>query len=127
MMLVPTYVDKSLIHGLGMFTTNAIKKGEVIWRFIPGFDQRFTAAEYAALPELARNYLDTYAWTSKKSGLLVMSMDNDKFVNHSDTPNTLSEYRDDEAEVITVALRDIEAGEELTDNYRSFEASENLF
>jgi hypothetical protein len=110
-----------------MFTTNAIKKGEVIWRFIPGFDQRFTAAEYAALPELARNYLDTYAWTSKKSGLLVMSMDNDKFVNHSDTPNTLSEYRDDEAEVITVALRDIEAGEELTDNYRSFEASENLF
>jgi SET domain-containing protein len=42
--------------------------------------------------------------------------------NHSDTPNTESREVAGEDEVITVAKRDIQLGEELTDDYRTFEA-----
>jgi len=44
------------------------------------------------------------------------------FFNHSDTPNTESREVDGEDEVITMAKRDIQPGEELTDDYRTFEA-----
>jgi SET domain-containing protein len=43
--------------------------------------------------------------------------------NHSDTPNTESREVDREDEVITGAKRDIQPGEELTDDYRTFEAN----
>lgn len=33
----------------------------------------------------------------------------------------MSEYRDNEEEVVTLAIKDIEVGEEILDNYSSFE------
>jgi hypothetical protein len=59
---------------------------------------------------------------SKKSGRYVLPADNGKYFNHSDAPNTRSHYTDGEDEVVTRATQDIRAGEELTDDYSSFEA-----
>ena len=41
--------------------------------------------------------------------------------NHSKNLNSLSVYYDDEEEVITKAIKDIKKGEEITDDYSSFD------
>lgn len=106
---------------MGLFADERIPKGTEIWKFTPGFDQKFTREQILDFPSLLQIYIYKYCWRSKKSRLYCFSADNGKYFNHSTTPNVLSEYRDDEEEVVTVALRDIEIGEELLDDYNSFE------
>lgn len=121
MLLVKTKIKESQIHGVGLFADQAIPKGTEIWRFTPGFDQKFTREQILGFPDLLQIYIYKHCWKSKKSKLYCFSVDNGKYFNHSVTPNVLSEYRDGEEEVITVAVRDIEEGEEILDNYDSFE------
>ncbi len=121
MLLVKTKVKESKIEGLGLFADEFIPKGTEIWRFTQGFDQKFTREQILSFPDLLQMYMYRYCWRSKKSKLYCFSADNGKYFNHSKTPNALSEYRDNEEEVITVAIKDIEVGEEILDNYNSFE------
>jgi SET domain-containing protein len=121
MMLVRTKVLPSKIHGLGLFADEFIAKGTIIWRFTPGLDIKLTGKQILSLSKLDQIYIYTYSWKSEKSKLYCIALDNGKYFNHSLHPNTLSEYRDNEEEVITIALKDIQPGEEITDNYSSFE------
>ena len=121
MLLVKTKTRQSDIHGLGLFAGQFIPKGTAVWKVTPGFDQRFTEEEILALPELLQTYLCKYAYRSKKSGLYIFAADDGKYVNHSDNPNCFSEYSDDEEEAVCVATVDIQIGEEITDDYNSFE------
>ena len=121
MFLVKTYLDKSKIRGIGLFADEFIPKGTIIWKFTPLFDLKFTREQIKKFPKNIREYLDIYTWFSKKSGKYCFSSDNGKYFNHSRTPNCLSAYYKDKEEVITKAIRDIEKGEELTDDYSSFE------
>lgn len=121
MLLIKTKLKESKIHGIGLFSDQFISKGTEIWRFTPGFDLKFTEEQILSFPKELQDYFHIYAWRSKKSRLWCFSSDDGKFFNHSEDPNVLSEYRDNEEEVITVAQRDIEEGEEITDNYNSFE------
>ncbi len=125
MMLVKTQVKESNIHGLGLFADEFISKGKEIWRFTPGFDQKFTKKQILTFPELLQIYIYKYSWKSDKSKSYCLSSDNGKYFNHSDDPNVLSEYRDNEEEVVTVAIKDIEPGEEILDNYSSFESEQD--
>lgn len=120
-MCVKTKVLPSKIHGLGLFANENIKKGSVIWKFTPGFDIKFTKGEIKKLPKQAKDFLEVYGWLSKKSGKICLSSDNGKYFNHSASPNCLSKYYENEEEVITKAIKDIKKGEEITDNYNSFE------
>lgn len=121
MLLVKTKIQPSKIHGLGLFADEFIPKGKEIWRFTPGFDQKFTREQILVFPELLQIYMYKYGWRSKKSKLYIFSVDDGKYFNHSDNPNCLSEYRDNEEEVVTIAIQDIQIGEEILDNYNSFE------
>ncbi|MBI4121011.1 MAG: SET domain-containing protein-lysine N-methyltransferase [Parcubacteria group bacterium] len=121
MMLVKTKVRPSPIHGLGVFADEFISKGTLVWRFIPGFDLKFTREQIVALPKHLQIYLIKYSYLSRKSKLYCAPIDDNKYMNHSETPNVFSEYRDDEEEVVSYALRDIETGEELTEDYSKFE------
>lgn len=125
MLLVKTKIGQSKIHGIGVFADEFIPKGTTIWKFTSGFDQKFTREQILSFPELLQVYIYKYSWKGTKSKLYCFSSDNGKYFNHSDNPNTLSEYIDNETEVITTAIRDIQIGEELTDNYSSFEADED--
>jgi len=62
MLLVKTYLDKSPIHGLGVFAAKRIPKGAKIWRFVEGFDRCYTAKQFAKLPKAARDFLKDYAY-----------------------------------------------------------------
>ena len=52
----------------------------------------------------------------------MLSADDDRYTNHSETPNVLENPSSGDSEKPTLASRDIRRGEELTQNYREFMA-----
>lgn len=99
-----------------MFADEDIAAGTLFWEFAPGLDLRFTPAEYAQLPVQAQETIRHYGYLDKASGNWMLGFDNDRFMNHSENPN----ITDLGGKV--VAARDITAGEEITCDYRIFDA-----
>jgi uncharacterized protein len=115
MLLVKTYLDKSPIHGIGVFAGEAIRKDEKIWRFVIGFDRFFSRKKFAKLPKPARDYIRLHGYQWKNE--ILLSMDYDTFMNHSDSPNTY--FRNG----YVLARCNIRKGQEITNDYRAFEAA----
>ena len=113
MMLVRTRVAPSAIHGMGLFAVEAIRRGTPVWRFEPGFDREFAPEEFAALSAEAQAHLRWFAYVDRETGGRVLSGDHTCFMNHAP---------DSTPPIVTVALRDIAAGEELTCDYWAFDA-----
>jgi SET domain-containing protein len=115
MLLVKTYLDKSAIHGLGVFAGEPIRKGTKIWRFVEGFDRAYSPKQFAKLPKPARDFLKNYGY--RVDGEVLFTVDNDRHINHSENPNTYlkSGY--------AIACRNIRKGEEITNDYREFDAA----
>ena len=127
MMLIETRVAPSTIHGLGLFTVKAVPRNTPIWKFQPGFDHDFSPAQFAALPPPAQIHARWFSFFTKPDHHAILSGDHACFMNHSTNPNT-GAPPSASPPVVTVALRDIAAGEELTCNYFDFdtEASSKL-
>ncbi len=121
MILVPTRVGPSAIHGSGLFAVECVPKGTPIWRFLPGFDQEFTPEQWAALPEPARSHTRHFCFVRLGDLHVILSGDHACFINHHDSPNT-GAPPDAVPPVTTVALREISAGEEITCNYWAYDA-----
>ena len=121
MMLIETRVAPSPIHGLGLFTAKAVPRNTPIWKFQPGFDQDFSPEQFAALPPPAQAHARWFSFISQTDGHAILSGDHACFMNHSASPNT-GAPADAGPAVVTVALRDIAAGEEITCNYFDFDA-----
>src|SRR6476660_8624172 len=113
MLLVKTYLDKSPIHGLGVFAGQFIRKGTKIWRFVEGFDRAYTPQQFAKLPRQARDFLKNYGY--RVNGEILFTVDNDRHMNHSDAPNT---YLHDG---YVIARCNIGKGVEITNDYREFD------
>lgn len=113
-----------MIHGLGLFAAEAIPKGTVIWTFHQGVDLMLSAAVAKALPPPARDFVLKYGYTDKESRekTFILCSDDARFFNHSETPNVISEWSPDGRYVAEVSAIDIEAGDELTCDYRAFDA-----
>src|SRR5690349_16570409 len=126
MLLVPTRIGPSAVHGIGLFALSAIPRGTQVWRFTPPFDQHFDPAEIArAAPHVAA-FFDHYSYLDRRSNRLVLCFDNARLTNHSDDPNVAMDFTEDPFG-IDVALRDIAAGEEITANYDDFEEGGSLW
>lgn len=121
MLLVNTKIGPSKIHGIGLFADEYIPKGKMIWRFDNDIDRQFTEEVILKLPMIAQRYLTKYAWKGLKTGIYCLSTDNAKHFNHSKECNTRLEYIKNEPEGVVYATRDIEIGEELTEDYDDFE------
>lgn len=115
MLLIPTYVARSPIHGYGLFAARPVKAGTVLWRLEREVDWCLSPEELASAPAGIQQRLRFHAYLDPR-GFYVYGGDNTKFMNHSDTPNCV-DSNDDEA----AAARDIAADEELTCNYKSFD------
>jgi SET domain-containing protein len=115
--LIPTYVRRSPIHGLGVFTSIFIPSGQLIWKFEPEVDWTLTEEDIDRFPEAYRDKLRSYCYLDE-SGLYVLCGDAARFMNHSDTPNC-----DDWSGMVTTANQDIQPDEELTCDYRAFDVA----
>lgn len=116
MMMVETELRASPIHGVGVFVTEHVRKGDLVWRFDSRIDRVFSGGELDLMPEHLGRFLRTYSALHGELDLWVLCGDNGRHFNHSDTPNTRSlgiAFGDD------VAAQDIEAGTELTSDYRT--------
>ncbi len=118
MLIIETYLAASSLHGLGVFTRNALPSGQIVSRFMPPFDIHFPPEILACLTPAERNYLKTYAYLSRFSEVYILPGDHDRFMNHSDNPNVGMHPR---GTADNIALQDIGAGEELTCDYRTFD------
>lgn len=114
MLRIPTRLATSRIPGagLGLFCRDAVPAGTVIWRFDPGLD-----LVLAALPEepVLRRFVETYGYVPLEDPpRWVVCLDDARFINHADAPNTL------DPPDLTSAARDLAPGEEITSDYRAF-------
>jgi hypothetical protein len=98
--------------GFGVFATQFIPRGTLTW-VCDELDQFVDPARVAALPASYRKLLDTYTFRDRL-GRHVLCWDLARFMNHSCAPCCLGPDSSFE-----VAVRDIRAGEELTDDYAS--------
>lgn len=115
MMMVETELRASPIHGIGVFLTQRVCAGDLIWRFDSRIDRVFADAELSQMPMQLQRFLRTYSTFHAELELWVLCGDNGRHFNHSDTPNTRSvgvAFGDD------VAAVDMEPGTELTTDYR---------
>ena len=113
MFLIDTYLDKSKIHGVGVFSKENINKGRKIKEERPEFEMEFNKNNLQAMPLALAKLIDTHAYERKLgTGVLVLGLDNEKYLNHSDDPSVNDEG---------FALKDIKIGDEITIDYRDFD------
>jgi len=120
MLLVPTRLAPSAIHGFGVFAAQPIQKATPVWRFAKGLDMEFDADIVATLPAHVQTFFSQYGYLDRNAQRIILCFDDARFVNHSGMPNVATDYAQD-AYGVDVALRDIAAGEELTMDYANFE------
>ena len=117
MIVVPTYLEKSPVHGFGVFAKELIKKGTKVWEFNPIFDVRFTDAEFERLPPSVKAEIEHHLYQPEQGGVLYYESTMGRYMNHSREPNV------DFSDVgVGWATRDIKPGDELTCDYRHFMA-----
>lgn len=103
--------------GRGVFATQPIPKGTVVW-VQDRFDRVFTETEVRALEPVYQEILETYCFRDRQ-GRWVFCWDNTRFVNHSFLPTCiLTPYG------FELAVTDIAAGQQLTNDYGFFNISE---
>ena len=114
MMLVRNYIDKSPIHGIGVFAGELIPAGTCIWEMTPDCDQVYSDAMLAALTPVQREIVLFYGYIEPGMAGVILCCDNARHYNFSSDPNSGSDERMKHGARSTYALRDIAEGEELT-------------
>ena len=114
MMLVRNYIDKSPIHGIGVFAGEFIAAGTCIWEMTPDCDQVYSEELLATLTAVQRDIVLFYGYIEPGMDGVILCCDNARHYNFSADPNSGSDERMKHGARSTFALRDIAAGEELT-------------
>jgi hypothetical protein len=96
--------------GYGVVANHLIPAGTITW-VLDKLDREFSPEDFDNMEPLYQNILDTYTFRNNK-GNLILCWDNGRFVNHSFNSNCLTTAYDFE-----IAIRDIQPGEQLTDDY----------
>lgn len=139
----PYVVKKTTGKGLGVFADEAIKKGSIVWRHVPGQyivynEQTFNAViEKMAHADVVYELKHVFG-LKDMPGCLIRILDDSVLINHSSDANltthgsaangtqldvTSNDYMQNvtgallDVRYALVATRDIEVGEEFSNNY----------
>lgn len=115
MLLVRVYVAPSTIDGMGLFAAEFIKKGTIVRVTSSHLEKVITRAHFLNLHPATQEYVNKYAWNDEQ-GDFHMEFGPELFTNHSTDSNLKLEPNSDSH----IAVRDIEADEEITDDYREY-------
>jgi len=121
MLLVKTEIKPSSIHGIGLFAGEDIAAGTLVWEFREPFDRHMPESEFYALPQIAQEHVRQRSMHSK-DGWYLFTGDNDRFINHSEFANLITNEEISQSH----AARNIARGEELTEDYRLYNEPEGL-
>jgi uncharacterized protein len=125
MLVVKASAKPSRINGIGLFADEKISRGTVIWKYDPRFDISFSPDEVESMAPAQKELVLHYAYLSTKQHKHIYSIDDSRFTNHSSVnANEDAVLLPGDTETSCVANRDIEPGEEILINYRSFDADD---
>ena len=113
MLIVATELKPSPLGGVGVFAAEFIPAGSVVWERHPCVEPEITLAELEMLPSVAREFVISHSAFDGEH--LLMCCGHAAYVNHSEQPNLIVEPNRD------IAARDIQIGEELTENYHDYD------
>ncbi len=122
--LIPYEIKASTIANIGLFTKTKIRKGQQISK-LESKERIYYDLDQVRIIEQSYDHANrikdllTYGWYDETIAKYIYALDDDRFINHCSTPN-MEETRVD-GELYQIALRDIEVGEELTNDYATFE------
>jgi SET domain-containing protein len=111
-------------HGMGLYADQDIKKGELVYSASPLLDLDITQEQFDDLADGEKQEIMWWGFFNKSSQKWHVDFDVSKFINHSYDASVTQQSDYDEAYLI--ATRDIESGEEITQNYLEFESKEDL-
>ena len=125
MLLVKSFLTFSEIHGVGCFTAEDIKAGQIVWKLDPVFDVEFDEDVLTQAEESVADFLKTYAYGQQNNAkkTYILCGDHSRHMNHSENPNLVEAGN---GNALNIALRDIKAGEELTCDYHAFDTDASL-
>lgn len=106
MLIVPSFVAPSPIHGYGCYTSQPIEAGSLVWVYNDTLD-RVLDGDFLDLWERL------HAYGSNASGRLILCTDNAAWINFSDNPN-LVEAEELNGEYCLRACQEIATCSELT-------------
>jgi len=93
----------------------------VVWTFTPGFDLEIESSDFERLSDPAREQFLKYSYLDLPSGKYALCFDDSRFFNHADEPHVKDGDTPGTSQS-SVAVRDIHPGEEVTCDYRTFDA-----
>jgi len=119
-------VKKSEIHGLGLFAKKFIPKGIIWWHARPQdvliiTKKQFLKLDSSQKTSMMNDFMKTllnYSYYERDLDALIFCLDNSRFVNHSFQAN--SGASEDENGFCAMTLKDINPGEEITEDYSKY-------
>lgn len=120
-----TEVRPSKIHGIGLFAKKLIQKGTIWWYARPQDVLIFTKNQFQILEtshnsKLIDNFIHTlliYSYYEREYDALILCLDDSRYVNHSYDANSFSK---EENGFCAIVQRDIQPGEEITEDYSKY-------
>lgn len=117
-------LDKSHKHGIGLFADQDIKTGDVIYTASPLLDLNISNEVFEKLTQAEKDEVRYWGFWIESQKVWHVDFDMSKFINHSFEPTVTQ--NPDFKDAYLVAARDINQGEELTQDYLEFETEEDL-
>ncbi|MBK7409989.1 MAG: SET domain-containing protein [Saprospirales bacterium] len=108
------------VIGYGVFATQFLPKGTIVY-VKDELEIDLSPEHYQSLPLTFRETVDKYSYIDEK-GHRIVSWDFAKYVNHCCNCNTMSTGYGFE-----IAIRDIQEGEEITDEYGLFNMETEMY
>jgi hypothetical protein len=115
MLTIPHTISTSPIAGLGIFATGLIPKGTLVWKNFTDSEMIISQTTFEGLSDYMKQNFKHYGYFDKLSQEWKLPLDNSRFMNHSDQFNLIQDENGN-----SIAGRDIQAGEEITCDYRGF-------
>lgn len=117
-------LNVSPLHGVGLFAAEPLKKGQLVYTPSPLLDVNLTQEQFDSLNDNEKREVQWWGFFDEPSQRWHVDFDVTHFINHS-YQGTITQDPG-HADAYLVAVRDIEVGEELTQNYLEFETKEDL-
>lgn len=116
MFCIKAELKPSSKHGIGVFAKESVKKGTVVWKFEKGLDVKMPVDKIKDLTDGQKYHVLKFFW--KSGNFFFSSCDISNYTNHSSNPNiAIKNIEDDDEDVLMEAMKDIKAGDELTQDY----------
>jgi len=116
MLKVKTYLDKSPVHGIGIYAGEDIAAGTVVWEFNPLVDLELIPERWEEMRRkvCAVSFREVEKYAYKEKNRIVVCLDNAQFMNHDETAFNVANGPDGNTMTARCAIK---TGEELLCNY----------